>query len=163
MEGNKKSRRSPKPKQDVEIKMAPSSSRDIENSDPGYRIERRLTPRLPKRKMAFFFNQKNPFLGNSTGFLASETEIHVHGLGASVNTAVNLALQLKSFYADTITLEATTSTVDLIDDHHSPQNGHRVENRKNSAIHIKIAQMATSIKYKYKSWFLLMHQIIVSV
>ncbi|GFU32177.1 ribonuclease P protein subunit p20 [Trichonephila clavipes] len=149
MEGNKKSRRSSKPKQDVEIKMAPSSSRDIENSDPGYRIERRLTPRLPKRKNVFYVNQKTSFMGQFNkckSLLASETEIHVHGLGASVNTAVNLALQLKSFYADNITLEATTSTVDLIDDHHSPQNGHRVENRKNSAIHIKIAQMAASSK-----------------
>ncbi|GFT82202.1 ribonuclease P protein subunit p20 [Nephila pilipes] len=144
MDSAKKIRKSPKLKQDVEIKMTPRTVRDRENSDPDYRIERRITPRLPKRKNDVYVNQKTSFVGQLNkckSLLLSEKEIHIHGLGAAVNTAVNLALQLKSFYMNTITLEATTSTVDLIDDHHSLSTGHSVENRRNSAIHIKLAQV----------------------
>ncbi|CAL1262777.1 unnamed protein product [Larinioides sclopetarius] len=145
MEGAKKIRKSPKPKHDREMRT-PRSNRE-ESFDSDYRIERRPTPRLPKRKNDVYVNQKTPFIGQFNkckSLLNSEKEIIIHGLGAAVNTAVNLALQLKSFYSDAVALEATTSTVDLIDDHHSSSGDHRAENRKNSAIHIKLAYVTTS-------------------
>ncbi|KAF8763572.1 ribonuclease P protein subunit p20-like [Argiope bruennichi] len=145
MEGTKKIRKSPKPNNEGENRTSRSNRADSFDSD--YRIERRPTPRLPKRKNDVYVNQKTPFMGQFNkckSLLNNEKEIIIHGLGAAVNTAVNLALQLKTFYSDTVTLEATTSTVDLIDDHHFSSGDYRAESRKNSAIHIKLAHVTAS-------------------
>ncbi|KFM66911.1 Ribonuclease P protein subunit p20, partial [Stegodyphus mimosarum] len=108
------------------------------------RFEKRLPATFPRRKNDVYINQKSNFIAQFNkckSMLANEEkEIVIHGLGAAVNTAVNLALQLKSSFSESnLTLEASTSTVDLVDDMIS-EDGHRFQYRKNSAIHIKIKQ-----------------------
>jgi ribonuclease P/MRP protein subunit RPP20 len=43
-----------------------------------------------------------------------EPEIVIHGLGAAVPRAVNLALQLKAKHMGTVEVAVNTSTVDII-------------------------------------------------
>ncbi|KAG8200246.1 hypothetical protein JTE90_021901 [Oedothorax gibbosus] len=128
----------------------PGSSHGSEKDsvdDPDYLFTKRLPPKLPKSRSDVYVNQKSSFVAQFNkckSLLSSEKEIRIHGLGAAVNTAVNLALQLKTFYLETVTLEATTSTVDLIDDFtpRTPVGRHRTVKRKNSAIHIKMKQVS---------------------
>ncbi|GIZ00012.1 hypothetical protein CEXT_478781 [Caerostris extrusa] len=134
----KKNVKSPKSKLDVEIKIA-SSSRTRKNSDPDHYIEKRITPRPFKQRNDVYVNKKSSFVAHikkCKELLNSGEDVYIHGLGAAVNYAVNLALQLQSLYP--VVLDANTSTVDLMDDHYSPSIGHKVETRRNSAIRIKV-------------------------
>lgn len=45
---------------------------------------------------------------------AGETEIIIHGLGAAISRACNLALQLKNNHNGTLEIDVHTSTVKLI-------------------------------------------------
>lgn len=115
-----------------------------------YQIIKRLPPTFPRRKNDVFINQKSPFIAqfNKCKSLISngEMEICIHGLGASVNTAVNLALQLKAYFLDTVVLHTNTSTVTLVDDYipSSNKGKYRTEYRKNSAIHITVRLVKNS-------------------
>lgn len=115
-----------------------------------YRFAKRLPPTFPRRRNDVYINQKSPFIVqfNKCKSLLSngEKEICIHGLGASVNTAVNLALQLKSFFLDTVVLDSNTSTVNLVDDFIPTTNRGKckTETRKNSAIHITIRHVTNS-------------------
>ena len=44
------------------------------------------------------------------------SEVHLHGLGAAIGFAVNLALHVVQKSGAALSLAATTSTVDLVDD-----------------------------------------------
>lgn len=120
----------------------PKKKTDIDPEE--YQIIKRLPPTFPRRKNDVFINQKSPFIAqfNKCKSLISngEKEICIHGLGASVNTAVNLALQLKAYFLDTVVLHPNTSTVTLVDDYipSSNKGKYRTEYRKNSAIHITV-------------------------
>lgn len=115
-----------------------------------YQIVKRLPPTFPRRKNDVFVNQKSSFIAqfNKCKSLITngEKEMCIHGLGASVNTAVNLALQLKSYFLDTIVLDTNTSTVTLVDDYipSSNKGKYRTEFRKNSAIHITVRNVNSS-------------------
>ena len=115
-----------------------------------YQFQKRLPPTFPRRKNDVYINQKSPFIAQFSkckSLLSNgEKEICIHGLGASVNTAVNLALQLKSYFLDTVVLDTNTSTVNLVDDYIPTTNKgrHRTEYRKNSAILIKIRHVTNS-------------------
>lgn len=127
----------------------PGSSHETEqesSADADYLFTKRY-PKLPKSRSDVYVNQKSSFIAQFNKcktLLSSEKEICIHGLGAAVNTAVNLALQLKTFYLETVTLETTTSTVELLDDFtpQTPVGRHRAVKRRNSAIHIKIKQVS---------------------
>ena len=120
----------------------PKKRMNVETED--YQILKRLPPTFPRRKNDVFINQKSPFIAqfNKCKSLISngEKEICIHGLGASVNTAVNLALQLKAYFLGTVALDTNTSTVTLVDDYlpSSNKGKYRTEYRKNSAIHITV-------------------------
>lgn len=45
---------------------------------------------------------------------SGEPELIIHGLGAAVNRACNLALQLKGNHCGTLELDINTATTDLI-------------------------------------------------
>nr|XP_015916314.1 ribonuclease P protein subunit p20 [Parasteatoda tepidariorum] len=121
------------------------------DTDDDYLFQKRLPPSLPRRPNDVYVNQKTPFIAQFNKcktLLSKEKEIHIHGLGAAVNTAVNLALQLKTFYLNTIVLDTTTSSVELIDDF-TPLNGKfkpKTNTRKNSVIHIKLTNVIQESK-----------------
>ncbi|KAK2584043.1 hypothetical protein KPH14_006493 [Odynerus spinipes] len=73
-------------------------------------------------------------------FNAGVSEIVIHGLGAAINRACNLALQLKEIHHNTLDLDIKTSTAELIDDFEPLDDNHDYEMniRRNSAIHIRV-------------------------
>ncbi len=124
-----------------------NNSRSIPKIDPAeFTLRKRLPRRLPKRK-------NDIYVSNKTDFKAQEArchklldtgvnEIHIHGLGAAVNRAVNLALQLQKSSLGTFQMSVHTSTVDLTDDLEPTGDDAEPEtrDRHNSAIHIKISR-----------------------
>jgi len=75
--------------------------------------------------------------------------IYVHGLGAAVDRAVNIALQLKVTSAGCVApleVSANTSTIDLIDDFIPVDDEHepKTRSRRSSAIHIKVFRVGAS-------------------
>lgn len=142
--------KSPSSTREGDTRKFPGSSHETEqdsNADADYLFAKRTNPKLPKNRNDVYVNQKSSFIAQFNKcktLLSSEKEICIHGLGAAVNTAVNLALQLKTFYLETVTLETTTSTVELLDDFipRTPVGRQRTVKRKNSAIHIKIKQVS---------------------
>ena len=69
--------------------------------------------------------------------------IYIHGLGAAVDRAINIALQLKLSSVGCVApleVSANTSTIDLIDDFIPVDDEHeaKTRSRRSSAVHIKV-------------------------
>ncbi|XP_047121523.1 ribonuclease P protein subunit p20-like isoform X2 [Schistocerca piceifrons] len=113
-------------------------------------LRKRLPPRLPRRKQDIYITNKSNYKGQlarSEKLLESgEPEIVIHGLGAAVTRAVNLALQLKEKFLGTVELSVNTSTVDIVDDL-EPLEDHaeyETNTRQNSSVHIRVFRIALS-------------------
>lgn len=121
-------------------KQAENDSIDHEE----YILRKRLPKTLPKRKNDVYINKKTDFkaqLARCQRMLdTGENELYIHGLGAALNRAINLALQLKALGNGSIEVSANTSTVELTDDleplDEELEPGQNF--RSNSAIHIKV-------------------------
>nr|CAD7411158.1 unnamed protein product [Timema cristinae] len=85
-------------------------------SDPDHVIRKRLPPRLPRRiNDIYVTNKTNHQVSRCEKLLDSgESELVIHGLGAAVAKAVNLALQLQDKYQGVVGLSVNTSTVDIV-------------------------------------------------
>ncbi|XP_061172643.1 ribonuclease P protein subunit p20-like [Saccostrea echinata] len=111
-----------------------------------YELRKRLPRKLPKRKTDVYVTRKTNFncqLERSQKILDSENEVYIHGLGAAINRAINLALQLQSKGQGSVEMSAHTSTLELVDDL-EPQTDDlepETQSRNNSAIHIKMYKM----------------------
>ena len=109
-----------------------------------YFLRKRLPKTLPRRKTDVYVNKKTDFKAQlarcqrllDNGF----NELYIHGLGAALNRAINLALQLQALGNGSIEVSVNTSTVELIDDREplddEAEPGQNTRN--NSAIHIKV-------------------------
>ncbi|KAI8610300.1 hypothetical protein BC830DRAFT_1172823 [Chytriomyces sp. MP71] len=65
----------------------------------------------------------------------------IHGLGAAVSKAVSVALAFRERHSDVAAVDITTSTVNLVDtvlDDSDEDNDEATNQRKNSAVHIRI-------------------------
>lgn len=108
-----------------------------------YDLRKRLPRKLPKRKTDVYITRKTDFasqLERAQKLLDSENEVYVHGLGAAINRAINLALQIQTESQGLVEIAAHTSTVELVDDL-EPQTDDlepETQSRNNSAIHIKV-------------------------
>ena len=109
-----------------------------------YILRKRLQKTLPKRKNDIYVNKKTDFkaqLARSQRLLDNGVnELYIHGLGAALNRAINLALQLKALGNGSVEVSANTSTVELIDDREPMDDENEPDQctRNNSAIHIKV-------------------------
>lgn len=99
---------------------------------------------LKKNGRDIYVNNKTPFKGQlykcEKLFDKGASELIIHGLGAAVFKAVNLALQLKEIHHGTLDLDIKTSTVSLVDELETLNDDadYEVNNRLNSGIHIRI-------------------------
>ncbi|OAD58751.1 Ribonuclease P protein subunit p20 [Eufriesea mexicana] len=107
-----------------------------------------------KKRQPFGRRQKQDndiFITNKTNFkaqlkkceklLSNDTsEVIIHGLGATVQRACNLALQLKEIHYGSVELDTRTSTISIIDDFEPLDDNGNYEtiNRNNSAVHIRV-------------------------
>lgn len=66
--------------------------------------------------------------------------LYIHGLGAAINRAINLALQLKETHSEGLEVTATTSTVEVTDDLEplTESGDHYTQTRNVSALHITL-------------------------
>ncbi|KAJ3168646.1 ribonucleases P/MRP protein subunit pop7 [Geranomyces variabilis] len=71
------------------------------------------------------------------------TFLTIHGLGAAINRAIELALHLKEQYQDQIAWTISLSTVTLVDDVEPEELDDDVstETRQNSAVHIRVVKV----------------------
>ncbi|XP_033124846.1 ribonuclease P protein subunit p20-like [Anneissia japonica] len=110
-------------------------------------LRKRLPQKLPKRKNDIYVNTKTNFNGQlqrCKKILDSGCdEVTIHGLGAAVNRAINLALRIQEMSHGFLELAVNTSTVDLVDD--LDGDGEKTtQERNNSAVHIKIYRSSTA-------------------
>jgi len=112
--------------------------------DEEYQIRKRLPARFPKRKNDVYVTRRTNFkaqLARCQKLLDSGYDfVCIHGLGAAVNRAINLSLQLKRRGLGSLDLAMNTSTVEVTDDLEplldDLESQTRVRNC--SAVHIKI-------------------------
>lgn len=143
----------------LKIKMAqPMDEKDviirsegIPQIDPTeYTLRKRLPRRLPKRKNDVYINRKTNLkaqIARCQKMLdAGVPEIHIHGLGAAMNKAMTVALQLQKDCLGSVQLSVNTSTVELIDDLEPVKDELETESRErnNSAVHIKLLRNDSS-------------------
>ncbi|XP_031827060.1 ribonuclease P protein subunit p20 [Nomia melanderi] len=106
---------------------------------------------------------KDIFVTNKTNFKAQlkicekllndgDCEVIIHGLGAAVRRACNLALQLKEIHYGGIEFDIKTSTIPIIDDFEPIHDSADYEtiNRNNSAIHIRVFRKFSIGNLKYQ-------------
>lgn len=116
----------------------------VRHKDDDHVVRKRLPPRLPKRPNDVYVTNRSNFqceLAKCEKLLeGGETEIFIHGMGAAVNRAVNLALQLETKYLGTVQLSVNTSTTTLVDDLEPlhDQATYETQSRQNSVVHIRI-------------------------
>nr|XP_034191191.1 ribonuclease P protein subunit p20 [Osmia lignaria] len=79
-------------------------------------------------------------------------EIIIHGLGAAIHRACNLALQLKEIHYNGIELDIKTATTSIIDDFEplNDEADYETVNRNNSAIHIRVFRKFSIGSLKYQ-------------
>jgi len=81
-----------------------------------YILRKRLPPRYPSRPNDVYVNSKTNFkaqLARCFKALENENFVLIHGLGAAVSIAINLALQVQLKSAFAVEIAVNTSTVDL--------------------------------------------------
>ncbi|KAK3728601.1 hypothetical protein QZH41_011681 [Actinostola sp. cb2023] len=117
---------------------------NMAEKNESFTVKKRTPQRSPKKKNDVYINRKTDFkaqLERCQKILDSRhQEVWIHGLGAAINRAINLALQLKHRGMGTIEISANTSSVDLIDDFEPLDDEHESHSkvRTNSAIHIRV-------------------------
>ncbi|PNF43332.1 Ribonuclease P protein subunit p20, partial [Cryptotermes secundus] len=116
--------------------------------DSDYALRKRLPPRLPRRNNDIYITNKSNYQGQLSRceklLNEGESDIVIHGLGAAVPRAVNLALQLKTKHLGTVEVAVNTSTVDVVDDLEplDDQGEYETHVRQNSSVHIRVYRTA---------------------
>ena len=111
-----------------------------------YALRKRLPKKLPNRKNDVYVTRKTCFksqLERCQKLLDTGNEVCIHGLGAAINRAVNLAMQLKTNGQGSVETAAHTSTVELMDDLDPNNDDLEPEtlSRNNSAVHIRVYKL----------------------
>ncbi|XP_065898424.1 ribonuclease P protein subunit p20-like [Dysidea avara] len=139
----KKRARKPKQKADVIKKNS---------SGVGTHVMRKHPPsKLSKRKNDIYINRRTEFpvqLVRCTKLLEEGyNEITIHGLGAAINRAINLALKLQDTSPYELKSEVTTSTVEVMDEFEPLEDDqhYQSQSRNTSAIHIKLSRTNPSL------------------
>lgn len=108
-------------------------------------IRKRGIVRAATLKTDIYVSRKSAYpalLKRATQLLEDNTikSFVIHGMGAALNRAIELALELQQSYPQRFKWDITTDTVKLIDDVEEEASS-SVETRCNSAIHIAINKL----------------------
>lgn len=124
-----------------------SSHHKPKRQDKGPYVRRKVPPFRPSQAINdIYINRKTDFstqLARSHKLLDQGcTELNIHGLGAAIHRAINLALQLRETCSIPMEISASTSTVQLQDElEPTDEDGdYHMESRNCSAIHIRLYQ-----------------------
>jgi len=114
-------------------------------------IRKRLPQAFPKRHVDIYItNKTHPkvqldrvhHLINS-----GESDVYLHALGAAIPRALNLALKVKKYYGEQVSLDTATNTVELTDDferivQNTEDSQHlQQRTRLNSGVYVKITHV----------------------
>ena len=143
--------------------LVPSSNSPVTEQSPGGShhnpkrqdkapyARRKINPIRPSQAINdIYINRKTDFstqLARSHKLLDQGcTELNIHGLGAAIHRAINLALQLRETCSVPMEISASTCTVDLQDEMEplDDEGDYSMESRTCSAIHIKLYQTTPS-------------------
>lgn len=133
---------------EVERKESGHQKRFHKKGDNDHVVRKRLPPRPPKRPNDVYVTNRSNFqseLAKCQKLLEDgEKEVFIHGMGAAVNRAVNLALQLESKFVGGVQVAVNTSTTTLVDDLEPlhDQATYDTQTRQNSVVHIRIQRIA---------------------
>ncbi|KAH0951732.1 hypothetical protein HN011_001710 [Eciton burchellii] len=109
-----------------------------------YILRKKQSIGLRKSDKEIYVNNKTNFKGQlykcEKFFDKGASELIIHGLGAAVYKACNLALRLKEIHYGTLEFDIKTSTVTLTDELETLDDDaeDKINNRQNSAIHIRV-------------------------
>ncbi|XP_072758151.1 ribonuclease P protein subunit p20 [Anoplolepis gracilipes] len=123
-------------RKDIRCKTGLSNSKHV--------LRKKQSLELKKNGRDIYVNNKTSFKGQlykcEKLFDKGASELVIHGLGAAVFKAVNLALKLKEIHYGTLDLDIKTSTVTLVDELETLDDDadYEVSNRQNSGIHIRV-------------------------
>jgi len=106
-------------------------------------LRKRLPRSLPREHNDVYVTRKTPFkvqLDRCQDLLDSGEVVYVHGLGAAVSRAINVALAIKTNNCGSVDLDVRTATVNLVDDidYVDEDRIPSVQTRPNSVVHIKL-------------------------
>lgn len=106
-------------------------------------LRKRLPRSLPREHNDVYITRKTPFkvqLNRCQDILDSSEVAYVHGLGAAVSRAVNVALAIQKNNCGSVDLDVRTATVNLVDDidYADEDRIPSVQTRPNSVVHIKL-------------------------
>ncbi|OWF46032.1 ribonuclease P protein subunit p20-like [Mizuhopecten yessoensis] len=115
-----------------------------------FTLRKRLPRKLPKRKNDVYVSRKTDFksqLERCKKILDLENEVFIHGLGAAITRASNLALTLELTGRGSLSTAVHTSTVELVDDLEPDKEDNEPDtfSRNNSAIHIKVYKVQSAL------------------
>lgn len=121
-------------------------------------LRKRLPHSMPKRKNDLYVTRKTCFAAQQKRchklLYSDYNEIFIHGLGAAIPRAMNLALQLKMEGHGSLEVSCHTDTVYLVDDleyeesETNPLSGQvRSQKRLNSAVHIRVYRPVVPLPY----------------
>ncbi|GAB1859644.1 Ribonuclease p protein subunit p20 [Camponotus japonicus] len=130
------------PKGLSEITPERKATRQKNNLSNSKYILRKNETKVPKNGRDIYVNNRIPlkrYLRKcEKRFDKGASELIIHGLGAAVFKAVNLALRLKEIHHGTLDLDIKTSTVTLKDKLTTLDGANCEINRQNSGIHIRV-------------------------
>ncbi|XP_060079567.1 ribonuclease P protein subunit p20-like [Ylistrum balloti] len=114
-----------------------------------FTLRKRLPHKLPKRKNDVYVSRKTNYksqLERCKKILDLENEVYIHGLGAAITRAANLALTVQAAGRGSIAIATHTSTVELVDDLEPDKDDNEPDtfSRNNSAIHIKVYKVESA-------------------
>ncbi|KAI9287886.1 hypothetical protein BC943DRAFT_319043 [Umbelopsis sp. AD052] len=139
--------------------------RDHSRNPPTKRtkLEGELKKRTPQRPATIptdiYVSNKSSFVAQLARakkllLLQECASITIHGLGASIEKSIQLALKLQVELSDQVELKCTTGTVELVDDiiPEDMEEDLKTQTRNNSAVHIVVTAKPsiTSIRVKAK-------------
>ncbi|XP_003743653.1 ribonuclease P protein subunit p20 [Galendromus occidentalis] len=123
-----------KPKADKLVRYDPSE----------YELRKRLPAQMPRSPDHVYINMRTDFqyqmLRAKEILFKGSNEVHIHGLGAAINRAINIALQIREHFGKAYEVDTQTNTIQVVDDfepreeHIEPQS----QTRNVSTIHIRV-------------------------
>ncbi|CAI8051258.1 Ribonuclease P protein subunit p20 [Geodia barretti] len=130
--------------QELSPRANAKGKRRSDKKEQSYVRRKRPPKRLSQRPNDIYVNRNSDFSGQlarSHKLLdQGAQELFIHGLGAAIHRAINLALQLKETSSHSLEVSCTTSTVELVDDLEplDDESDFKTQTRPSSAIHIRL-------------------------
>ncbi|XP_022663250.1 ribonuclease P protein subunit p20-like [Varroa jacobsoni] len=127
-----------------------ASKKRVQFDKSEYELRKRPPPQMPRSPNHVYVNTrtefKHQFERAKDVLLGGGKEVHIHGIGAAVNRAINIALQVQSHFGEVMGTDVRTGTIEVTDDLEPLANDvePQSQKRKVSTIHIRVFRKSES-------------------